>query len=120
VAVIAQMARDLNIDVALRVVPTVRDADGLALSSRNARLTGDERVRARAVPRAISAGLAAHRTGGDPVRAARDALRELDVDYVAVADWGTGPTLAVAVRVGSTRLIDNAPLDAKPPAGRGL
>jgi pantoate--beta-alanine ligase len=101
VAVLKRMVRDLNLDVEIRVVPTVRDADGLALSSRNARLSPEERRAAVALPRA----LATH----DPVRA-RELLRGLDVDYVEVADFDP-PVLAAAVRVGSTRLIDNVVLE---------
>jgi pantoate--beta-alanine ligase len=110
VAVVRQMVRDLNLDVEICVVPIVRDVDGLALSSRNARLSVGERQRALAIPRALDAGLAAFRANEDPVRAARQVLDGLDVDYVAVADFDGQPTLAVAARVGSTRLIDNVPL----------
>jgi pantoate--beta-alanine ligase len=91
-------------------VPTVRDIDGLALSSRNVRLSAEERARARVIPRALDAGLAAHRSGADPVAAARAALEGIETDYVAVADFCGCPTLAIAARVGRTRLIDNAPL----------
>ena len=111
VAVVARMIADLDVDLELRVVPTVRAADGLALSSRNARLSADERTRARAIPRALDAGLRASRAGGDPVAAARAELGGLDVDYVAVADFSGHPTLAIAARVGGTRLIDNVRLD---------
>jgi pantoate--beta-alanine ligase len=103
VAVVKQLVRDLNLELEIRVVPTVRDGDGLALSSRNARLSADERARALAIPRALATR--------DALRA-RTVLAEagLDPDYVAVADLD-GPTLAVAARVGSTRLIDNVLLD---------
>jgi pantoate--beta-alanine ligase len=111
VAVVAQMVRDLNVDVVIRVVSTVRDLDGLALSSRNARLSPEERVRALAIPRALDAGLAAARAGGDPVAAARAVLQGLDVEYVAVGDFDGQPTLAIAARVGRTRLIDNVRLE---------
>ena len=111
VAVVQQVVRDLNVPVAVRVVPTVRDADGLALSSRNARLSAEERARALAIPRALDAGLAAHRSGADPVTAAREALGGLDTEYVAVADFSGRPTLAIAARVGRTRLIDNVRLE---------
>jgi pantoate--beta-alanine ligase len=111
VAVIKQLVRDFNLDVVIRVMPTVREADGLALSSRNARLTARERARAAAIPRALRAGLAAHRAGGDPVAAARATLDGFDVEYVAVARFDEHPTLVVAVRLGATRLIDNVPLD---------
>src|SRR4051812_47743781 len=100
VAVLKQLVRDLNVPVEIRVVETVRDADGLALSSRNAHLSTDERARAIAIPRA----LATH----DAERA-REVLAAAGVgpDYVEVADFD-GPTLLIAARVGSTRLIDNA------------
>jgi pantoate--beta-alanine ligase len=110
VAVIKQVVRDLNLDLEIRVVPIVRDADGLALSSRNARLSAEERSRALAIPRALDAGLSAFRARKDPVGAAREALDGLDVDYVAVAEFDGQPTLAIAARVGATRLIDNVPL----------
>jgi len=102
-AVIKQLVRDLDVELEIRGVETVRDDDGLALSSRNARLSPDERRRALAIPRA----LATH----DPERA-REVLTAagIDPEYVAVADLD-GPTLAVAARVGSTRLIDNVPLE---------
>jgi pantoate--beta-alanine ligase len=91
------MVRDLNLDLTVRSIPTVRDADGLAISSRNVLLSEAERAAALALPRALSTR--------DPV-AARAALDGLDVDYVEVADFDP-PVLAAAVRVGSTRLIDN-------------
>jgi pantoate--beta-alanine ligase len=102
VAVLKQVVRDLNLPVEIRVVDTIRDADGLALSSRNARLSPDERAQALAIPRA----LATHNADR-----ARAVLAEAGVapDYVEVADFD-GPTLLIAARVGSTRLIDNAPL----------
>jgi pantoate--beta-alanine ligase len=111
VAVVSQLVHDLNVDVEIRVVPTVRDAEGLALSSRNARLSPDERARALAIPRALAAGLAAARAGHDAVAAARAVLTGLEVDYVAVADFNGHPTLAIAARAGRTRLIDNVRLD---------
>jgi pantoate--beta-alanine ligase len=111
VAVVTQMVEDLNVPVEIRVVPTVRDRDGLALSSRNARLTPDERAMALAIPRALDAGLAAVRAGQDPVAAARKELTGLDVDYVELAHFNRHPTLAIAARVGRTRLIDNVRLD---------
>jgi pantoate--beta-alanine ligase len=111
VAVLEQMVRDLHLPLELRVMPTVRDVDGLALSSRNARLSPEERVRARAIPRALEAGLAAHKAGRDPVAAARVELGPIDTEYVAVAGFGGRSTLVLAARVGRTRLIDNVPLD---------
>jgi pantoate--beta-alanine ligase len=98
-AVVKQLVRDLDLELEIRVVDTVRDADGLALSSRNGRLSPADRARALAIPRALATR--------DPGRA-RAILSEagIEPDYVAVADLD-GPTLAVAARVGSTRLIDN-------------
>jgi pantoate--beta-alanine ligase len=110
VEVVRQVVRELNLDLVLRVVPTVRDDDGLALSSRNARLSPEERVRARAIPRALDAGRAAYREGRDAVAAARALLGNVEPDYVAIAEFDGRPTLAIAARVGATRLIDNVPL----------
>jgi pantoate--beta-alanine ligase len=101
VEVLRRLVLDLALELELRVLPTVRDADGLALSSRNVRLTPDERERALALPRALATK--------DPA-AARCLLDGLDVDYVEVAPFDP-PVLAAAVRVGSTRLIDNVPLE---------
>lgn len=114
VAVIRALLRDLDLapPIALRALPTIRDADGLAISSRNVYLAPEERRQALALPRGLAAGLAAHRAGGDPVAAARavlDAEPALTVDYVAAADLD-GLTLAAAVRIGTTRLIDNLQL----------
>ena len=102
-AVIRRMVRDLNLPVAIRVLPTVRDGDGLALSSRNVQLSPDERERALALPRALATR--------DPARA-RELLKDLDVDYVELADFDP-KVLAAAVRVGSTRLIDNVVLEGE-------
>ena len=101
VEVVRRLVRDLDLELELRVVETVRDADGLALSSRNAQLSPGERARALALPRALATR--------DPERA-RELLAGLDVDYVEVAAFDP-PVLAAAVRVGSTRLIDNVPLE---------
>ena len=112
VAVVKQVVRDLGLPVEIVACPTVRDADGLALSSRNRFLSAEEHAVALALPRALQAGLAAHRAGDDPVRAARrmlDLEPGLRVEYVAEVDLD-GPTLAGAVVVGSTRLIDNVRL----------
>jgi pantoate--beta-alanine ligase len=118
VAVIKQTVRDLDLDLDVRVVPTIRDPQGLALSSRNARLSPGEKMRALAIPRALKAGLAAAQRGDDPVEAARRELGDLDVEYVAVAEFDGDPTLVIAARAGATRLIDNVPL--KRPQAAGL
>jgi pantoate--beta-alanine ligase len=99
-AVIKQLVRDLAVDVEVRVLPTVRDADGLALSSRNAYLSPEERELALSLPRALRAN--------DP-----SLLDGLEADYFEVADFDP-PVLAAAVRVGNTRLIDNVPLEGEP------
>jgi pantoate--beta-alanine ligase len=99
-AVIKTMVRDLAVPVEIRVCPTVRDEDGLALSSRNAYLSPEEREAALALPRA----LAAHD---------RSLLNGLEVDYFEEADFEPR-VLAAAVRVGGTRLIDNVVLEGEP------
>ena len=101
VAVVRRMVRDLNLGVEIRVLPTVRDPDGLAVSSRNVLLSPAERKAASAVPTALATR--------DPERA-RALLNGLEVDYVEVADFEPR-VLAAAVRIGKTRLIDNVPLD---------
>jgi pantoate--beta-alanine ligase len=103
VVVIRRLVRDLELGVEIRVLPTVRDADGLALSSRNAHLSPEERVRALGLPRALAQAAA----GRDPVAAARAGLNGLDPDYVELIDLDGATVLAAAVRIGSTRLIDN-------------
>jgi pantoate--beta-alanine ligase len=103
VAVLQQMIRDLNLELELRVLPTVRDEDGLALSSRNARLSPEERRRALSLPRALAT---------KDAERARELLRDVDVDYVEVADFEPR-VLAAAVRVGDTRLIDNIVLEGE-------
>jgi pantoate--beta-alanine ligase len=101
--VVRRLVRDFNLGVDIRVLPTVRDADGLALSSRNARLSPSERARALGLPRALrgAAGSA------DPVAAARAGLNGLEPEYVELLELDGATLLAAAVRVGSTRLIDN-------------
>jgi pantoate--beta-alanine ligase len=106
-ALLRQLVRDLNLDLELRILPTVRDADGLALSSRNAYLSAEERIRALALPRALEAA----RSAADPVAAARAALNGLDPEYVELLDLDGATVLAAAARVGSTRLIDNVLLE---------
>jgi pantoate--beta-alanine ligase len=114
VAVIRTLVVDLNLDVEIRVVPTVRDDDGLAVSSRNAYLSPDERERALALPRALAAGAAAYREGKSPVEAARASMNGLDVDYIEAVNLDGRLVLEAAVRVGTTRLIDNVSLEGEP------
>jgi pantoate--beta-alanine ligase len=102
-AVLRRVVRDLNVPVEIRAVPTVRDVDGLAFSSRNVRLTPEERRHALGLPRALHAAAGSD----DPVAAARAALNGLEPEYVELVDLGDATVLAAAVRVGSTRLIDN-------------
>jgi pantoate--beta-alanine ligase len=103
VAVVRRMVLDLNLEVEIRVLPTVRDADGLALSSRNALLSAAEREAALALPRALATR--------DPEQA-RALLNGLEVDYLEIAEFEPR-VLAGAVRVGNTRLIDNVPLEGE-------
>ena len=103
VAVLKQMVRDLNLDVEIRVVETVRDADGLALSSRNGRLSPVQRDAGARDPR--GARDAATGTRRSPSSRAAG----VEPDYVEVADLD-GPTLALAARIGDVRLIDNVSL----------
>jgi pantoate--beta-alanine ligase len=99
-AVVRRMVGDLALDVEIRVCPTVRDEDGLALSSRNAYLSPAERDAALALPRALRAR-------------DRSLLNGLEVDYFEEADFEPR-VLAAAVRVGGTRLIDNVVLEGEP------
>ena len=121
-AVIRQMVRDLAIPVEIAAVPTVREADGLALSSRNAYLLPEERLRALALPRALEAARAAILSGtqvADVLAEARNSLLDggfSRVDYFALVDAqslepldhprGEMRLIAAAV-IGTTRLIDN-------------
>ena len=104
VAVVKRMVRDLNLELEIRSVATVRDGDGLALSSRNVYLSPEERKHALALPRALQTM--------DPAKA-RAQLNGLEVEYVEVADFEPR-VLAAAVRIGDTRLIDNVVLDKEP------
>jgi pantoate--beta-alanine ligase len=109
-AVVERLVRDLDLDIQIRLVPTVRDDDGLALSSRNAFLDTHSRDAARALPRAMLAAEEAYREGADPVAAASSVLRKesrLDPEYVELA-WLNGRLhLVAAVRASGTHLIDN-------------
>jgi len=123
-ALVRRMVRDVDLDIAVESVPTVRDADGLAISSRNNYLSAADRVIALALPRALDAGRARSAEGAAAVlEAAQQILRAepaLVVDYVAVVDPGTftpvppgqaGPAVIVAAATaGGTRLIDNVPI----------
>ena len=109
IAVIRRLVRDLNVPVEIRIVPTMRDPDGLALSSRNDRLSAEERERALGLPRALATAAGEP----DPVAAARASLNGLEPEYVEVLDLGDAKVLAAAVRVGSTRLIDNVLLEGE-------
>jgi pantoate--beta-alanine ligase len=121
---IRRMARDLDVGVEVVAVPTVREDDGLALSSRNTYLSSEDHRVALALSRALNAGSDAASEGAEAVRKAAQAVLDgepgVNVDYLALADAETlaavpadhrGPALLlVAARVGSTRLIDNLPL----------
>jgi len=107
VAVVERLVRDLDLDVEIRVVPTVRDSDGLALSSRNVHLSPDERTRALALPRALAAGAEAFAAGHDALAEARRAFNGSTPDYVEIVETERATLLAAALRIGSTRLIDN-------------
>ena len=122
VAVVSRMVRDLDFSVRIVVGEIVRDADGLALSSRNAYLSSEERLRAAALPRALfeaqRRASEGERDSGVIEQGCRAHLETagLHVDYVEIVDPATmrrseridpGHALTAAVRVGKTRLIDN-------------
>jgi pantoate--beta-alanine ligase len=126
--VVRRLVADLDMPVTIAALPTVREADGLALSSRNRRLSPDERRRALAVPRALAAAAAALDAGAeDPADVARAGRRaagaDVDIEYFAVVEPETlrtpariaGPVLlAVAARAGAVRLIDNRLVAPRP------
>jgi len=118
---VKKMVRDLDFPLSVVGVPTVREPDGLALSSRNAYLSPDDRQRAPVLHRALTAGAAASARGPRAVlQTARAVLAEepdVSVDYLKLTDPDLGPDpqtgrarLLVAARVGDTRLIDNVPV----------
>ena len=133
VMVIRQMARDLAIPTEVIACPTIREPDGLALSSRNVHLNPEERRAAPVLHRALLAARVAWEAGDRSAGRLRAVMRQTlaaeplaDVEYVSVADEHTlaeletvdGPALlSLAVRFGATRLIDNEPLAAGPTTG---
>jgi pantoate--beta-alanine ligase len=135
VMVIRQMARDLAIGTEVVALPTVREPDGLAMSSRNVHLSPEERSAAMVLRRALIAARDLWTGGEQSAEALRAEMRGVlaeeplaEVEYVSVADGRTlgeldtidGPALAsLAVRFGSTRLIDNEPLGDVPGTGPG-
>lgn len=134
-AVIRAMVRDLDLPVAVVGCPTLREADGLAMSSRNSRLDARERAAAPVLYRALSAARDAWRLGEEDAEALRARMRAVlaaeplaDVEYVSVAHPDSlreleraiaGAVLSMAVNIGRVRLIDNLVLEAAggiPPA----
>jgi pantoate--beta-alanine ligase len=122
VAVLRRMARDLDFPLEIEVLPTVREPDGLAMSSRNARLSPEERRRAAGLSAALRAAAAAE----DPLAAGRAVLAEHGIapEYLAAVDPDTfeepGPLIVVAAWIGDTRLIDNVLIErAATPDRRG-
>lgn len=124
-ALIRRMVADLDMRVRIEVGPTVREADGLARSSRNVYLSAEERERALRIPRALEAAAALFRGGENDPEALRAAMRRtlgtngVLEEYAEVVDPETlapvvraaaGSVCAVAARVGATRLIDNVVL----------
>ena len=117
---IRRMAQEPCLDVDVQGCPTVREADGLAMSSRNAYLSPDERQHAAALHRALQAGVAAASDGPDAVLAAAHRVvdrADVDLDYLALtspelgdAEPGHEARLLIAARVGKPRLIDNVGL----------
>jgi pantoate--beta-alanine ligase len=128
---IRRMARDLDFPVEVISAPTVREADGLAMSSRNMYLTESDRDTALCLSRALRAGASAAAEGPSAVRRAARAVLVKEplalIDYLVlvhpstledVPEWYRGEALlAVAGRVGTTRLIDNIPLNVGPGGG---
>lgn len=115
---IRQMVDDLNVDVRIVGVPTVREADGLAMSSRNRYLSPEQREQAGALSSALLAGMYGAASGAesalDAARAVLDEVPAIDVEYLELRDPWLGPApshgparLLVAGRLGETRLLDN-------------
>lgn len=127
---VRQMADDLNLGTRIIGVPIVREADGLAMSSRNRYLDEEQREQACALPSALLAGMYAAGEGVgaalDAARAVLDAVPAISVDYLEVRNPWLGPAprtgaarLLAAVRLGSTRLLDNIAIDIGTPSGDG-
>jgi pantoate--beta-alanine ligase len=111
------MTLDLDLGVEVVGVPTVREADGLAMSSRNVYLSADQRRQAAAIPQALRAA-ASHTNPDDIQAAALERLAGLDVDYAVVRATDLGPPepgagLLIAARVGTTRLLDNCAVEVR-------
>ncbi|MHB8490489.1 MAG: pantoate--beta-alanine ligase [Candidatus Dormibacteria bacterium] len=135
-AVVRHLARDLDTGVEIVVCPTVRDPDGLAISSRNVYLSPEERLRALAIPSSLARAIGRFEAGERDASALATVVRScldnagLDVDYVAVVEANSfseveiaAPTnqIVLAARIGSTRLIDVVRLGVDTaPVGRGV
>ncbi|KWX62183.1 pantoate--beta-alanine ligase [Mycobacterium sp. NAZ190054] len=127
-ALIRQMVTDLDLDIEIQGVPIVREADGLAMSSRNRYLDAVQREQAGALSAALLAGMYAASTGVnaalDAARAVLDEVPALELDYLEVRDPMLGPAPAegagrmlIAARLGRTRLLDNIAVDIGASAG---
>ena len=115
--VVERLVANLNLELEIRVIPTVREEDGLAVSSRNAYLSAEEREAAAALPKALRAGEEAQACGADPLEAARAVLAAetgLEPEYVELARLDGRVYLLAAARAGRTRLIDNVVLEGDP------
>jgi pantoate--beta-alanine ligase len=135
-AVVRHLARDLDTGVEIVICPTVRDPDGVAISSRNVYLSQEDRVRARAIPTSLGAALGQFEGGEHDAATLKSAVRAaleaagLEVDYVAVVEPDeftevetAVPTnqIVLAARIGGTRLIDVVRLGVDTaPVGRGV
>jgi pantoate--beta-alanine ligase len=129
---IKRMVSDLNIPVRVEVAPTVREEDGIAMSSRNVYLAPEDRARASSLSRSLAEAVAAYRSGERKASGLESQIRKtlraaggVDVEYVAIVtadglepveDAGEDTVVALAARVGKTRLIDNVWL-ARPDPG---
>ena len=135
VAVVRRMVRDLNVPGEIVVVPTVREADGLAMSSRNTYLSAEQRQAAPVVYRALTTAMESYRSGETRADALRDTIKSTlaaeplvaAIDYISVADPLTlleiegdaadGAMASTAVRFGKTRLLDNVILTSGQDSG---